>query len=265
MLPAAGNRHQFVGPGTEFLPKVFDQQVDAAVFSHHPRQRLAADRLGRGKNHRLDPQHPFLPTQFLRQIFQLPIKQACACDARPVLAGLFGCRGSGHRHNPKIRKEERPESSRTASKLSSRSNSRLAAQRDSFEPGAEAGTASSVSNRRITGAAPLSAPSAPPPIAVRPVDRFRRRSAALPQHRRPAPGRLLLGKPVRPAGRDHGRRWCGRRVHTARAAAMALASASSALRQHRLGQPKRHYLSVRASGRHRRYQLGDHEGTKRPD
>ena len=49
-------------------------------------------------------------------------------------------------HNPKIRNEERPDSSRTAPNPSSLSNSRVAAQRDRLLPGAEAATASSWSS-----------------------------------------------------------------------------------------------------------------------
>jgi transposase-like protein len=104
---------------------------------------------------RLDPQHPFPPAQFRRRILQLPIKQAFAYGVRPFLTGLLGCRGSGHGHNPNIRKDDRPDSSRTASKFSRRSNSRVAAQRDRVLPGAEAGTASSLNNLRMTGDAPF--------------------------------------------------------------------------------------------------------------
>ncbi|OJH51526.1 hypothetical protein ATN81_01385 [Agrobacterium pusense] len=61
MLPAAGDRHQFVGSIPKLLDEIVDQQIDAAIFSNHPRQRLSADGLGRSKDHRLDPHHPFPP------------------------------------------------------------------------------------------------------------------------------------------------------------------------------------------------------------
>ena len=73
--PAAGHGDQVVGPPAQFLTDVVDQKVDAAAFSHNPRQRLAADRLARGENGGLDTVHPFAPAHVRRQVIQLPIKQ----------------------------------------------------------------------------------------------------------------------------------------------------------------------------------------------
>ncbi len=43
VLPAASDRHQFVGPGTKVLAQIINQQVNAAILSDDPRQNLAVD------------------------------------------------------------------------------------------------------------------------------------------------------------------------------------------------------------------------------
>ncbi|ANH08731.1 hypothetical protein shn_31825 (plasmid) [Shinella sp. HZN7] len=103
-LPAAGDNVDLVGSGTKLLTQIIDQQVDAAVLADDPRQRVATDRLGRGKNHRLDAQHPFAPAHLRRQIRQLPIQEMFISSVRSPRA-LFVMRSFGslwfrHRHNP---------------------------------------------------------------------------------------------------------------------------------------------------------------------
>ena len=107
---------------------------------------LTADWLGGGKDHRLDPQHPFPPAQIRRQVLELTIKEMFVSRIQVRSSSGFRCARPRHGHNPNIRNEVRPESSRTAPKFSSRSNSRVAAQRERLLPGAEAGKASSSSS-----------------------------------------------------------------------------------------------------------------------
>lgn len=131
-------------------------------------------------------------------------------------------------HNLNIRKEERPDSSRTASKLSSRSNSRVAAQRDRVLPGAEAGKASSFSNFRITGSAPLVrsfGATTSIRAARRSISTAERSAASTPPT---SPRRIAFDKPARPGGRVLCHRSPGRRSHNVRAAAAARVAAISA-------------------------------------
>jgi hypothetical protein len=104
VLPAAGNRYQFIRPGTKVFAKIVDQKINAAILADDTCQNLTTDRLRRGKDNRFHSHHPFPPAQIRRQIPQLPIKQAFACTIRLlVLFFALGCLcgiGLCHRHNP---------------------------------------------------------------------------------------------------------------------------------------------------------------------
>lgn len=49
-------------------------------LTDHTRQHLATDRFAGGKDHRLDPQHPFTPTQVRRQTLKLAIVETLVCQ-----------------------------------------------------------------------------------------------------------------------------------------------------------------------------------------
>ncbi|ESY87239.1 hypothetical protein X741_32330 [Mesorhizobium sp. LNHC229A00] len=77
-VPKTDEGDQVIGPATQFLPDVIDQEVDAAAFSDGAGQRFAADRFAGRENRRLDAVHPFAPARFRRQVIQLAVKQAVA-------------------------------------------------------------------------------------------------------------------------------------------------------------------------------------------
>ena len=61
-------------PPFQISGKVFQQQINRSPLPHYARQILARYRRGRGKQHRLDPAHPFPPAQLRWQVEQLAIK-----------------------------------------------------------------------------------------------------------------------------------------------------------------------------------------------
>lgn len=81
-MPAAGDRGQFIRTIPQLLDEIVYQQIDAAIFPHHQRQRLAADGFGGRKNHRLDPQHPFPPTHRWRQQIEFSVIRLSFCCLR---------------------------------------------------------------------------------------------------------------------------------------------------------------------------------------
>ena len=50
-------------------------KIDAATLAHNPRQRLAVNGFGGGKDHRFDAVHPFAPAHLGRQMIEFPVKQ----------------------------------------------------------------------------------------------------------------------------------------------------------------------------------------------
>jgi hypothetical protein len=62
------------GPPFQIGGEVLDQKIDRSPLPHHACQVVARDRRGGGKEHRLNPAHPFPPAQLGRQVSQFAVQ-----------------------------------------------------------------------------------------------------------------------------------------------------------------------------------------------
>src|SRR5574337_736817 len=114
---AAGDEHEIVRARAQLFLQVGDQVVEFATLADKADERLARNRARGGEDHRFHAQHPFSPAGGQRQVGEFRVEPIFGSP--PAAA-----RGGGHR--PYIRKASRPDSSRTAPSVSSRSNRRRA-------------------------------------------------------------------------------------------------------------------------------------------
>lgn len=94
VLPAAGDRHQLVRPAAQLVANIVDDAVEVAVAPDHPGQDLARHRLGRGKNHRLDPAHPFAPAQLGQFGIEPLLRLRTPAHVRARTVGRWGGRSA---------------------------------------------------------------------------------------------------------------------------------------------------------------------------
>jgi len=116
---AAGDESEAVRPAAQLLDEVGDQIVEPAALADQADQRLARDRMLGGEDGGFDPQHPLAPAGGRRQVGELDVQDVFAV---PPAAARRGA------HRPYSRNVGRPDSSRTASSATSRSNRRRAAR-----------------------------------------------------------------------------------------------------------------------------------------
>src|SRR6056297_586469 len=99
--PAGCHSGQLERPSLQVGGKVLHQKIDRDPLPHHPRQVFARHRRGTGKQHSLDPPHPFPPAQVRRQVSQLAVQVrlgAVLGHATPRKAGTCRARSTRAPH-----------------------------------------------------------------------------------------------------------------------------------------------------------------------